>query len=97
MSKGICTRSHSPTSRAAAPHPVTTDCLADVERRLTAELARVTQERDEALAKIAVLTQECYDRMEVCIDPSCTYKETLLGVYCQEVVLAILTNREGEQ
>lgn len=61
-------------------------------------LAKVEQERDEARATIATLRQECYDRMEVCIDPSCTYKETLLGVYCQEVVLAILegdTNGEA--
>ena len=60
-------------------------------------LAKVEQERDGAQTTIATLRQECYGRMEVCIGPACTYKETLLGVYCQEVVLAILTNREGEQ
>ena len=53
-------------------------------------VASLTAERDALQAKVDAAVQECYDRMKVCIDPSCTYKETLLGVYCQEVVLAIL-------
>ncbi len=57
---------------------------------LLEQMSNLTRERDTALALVERAKQECYGRMEVCIDPSCTYKETLLGVYCQEVVLAIL-------